>query len=255
VTGTSGGRADSAGVPWAGRTLTPQPFAGDDGRADPRLAAALTGGDEESLASVLLAARVLVPVVALLGDEPATRGPTGLPADKNADMAVATLVAPDGRKALPIFSSLEALTAWDRSARPVPVEGPRAALSAVADGCDALVVDPAGPRPTLVRRPLLWALAQGRRWAPPARDPDVVAAVEAAANAVAGVTGVRCDAGERGDLAVLLGVRPGLDADGLSAVIGVFRNRLAGSDLVAERVEGLEIRVVPALPPENHGNS
>ena len=65
-----------------------------------------------------------------------------------------------------------------------PAEGPRAALSAVADGCDALVVDPAGPRPAVVRRPVLWALAQGRSWVPPAQDPEVLGAVE---HALAGV--------------------------------------------------------------------
>ena len=160
-------------------------------------------------------------------------------------MAVPTLVGPDG-KALPVFSSLHTLTAWDRTARPVPAQGPRAALSAVGDGCAALVIDPAGPHPWRVRRPVLWALAQGRRWTPPARDPEVVAAVEAAAGGIRAVVAVRCEAGDRGDLAVLLGVRPGLDADGLSAVVGVFRDRLASSVLVAERVEGLQIRVVPA---------
>jgi SseB protein N-terminal domain len=254
VTGAPGGRADSTGVPWSGRTLTPQLFAGDDGRADPRLTPALAGGDEEVLAAALAASRVLVPVVAVLGDQPAPLGPTGLPADKNADMAVGMLVGSDGRKALPVFTSLDTLSAWDGAARPVPVEGPRAALSAVAEGCEALVVDPAGPRPRLVRRPLVWALAQGRPWIPAARDPDVVAAVGAAADAVPGVHAVGCEAGDRGDLAVLLAVRPGMDGDGLSAVVGVFRDRLAASELLAERVEGLEIRVVPSWP-ENHGNS
>ncbi len=37
--------ADSAGVPWAGRTLTAQPFPGDDGSADETLLTALAGGD------------------------------------------------------------------------------------------------------------------------------------------------------------------------------------------------------------------
>ncbi len=35
------GATDSAGVPWAGRDLRSQPFAGDDGAADPALVAAL----------------------------------------------------------------------------------------------------------------------------------------------------------------------------------------------------------------------
>src|SRR4051794_13012008 len=116
------GGTDSAGVPWAGRALTSQPFAGDDGRADPALAAALEAGDERALADALATARVLVPVVAVLGEERAPAGPSGLPSDKNADMAVATLVGPDGRTALPVFSSLTTLAAWDATARPVPAE-------------------------------------------------------------------------------------------------------------------------------------
>lgn len=255
MTGGAGGAADSAGVPWAGRTLVPQPFAGDDGRADPRLAAALAAGDEEELAAALAAARVLVPVVAVLGDEPAPVGPSGLPVDRNADMAVATLAGPDGRRALPVFSCVDSLHAWDRTARPVPAEGARAALAALGDGWNALVVDPAGPWPRVVRRPVLEALAQGRRWSPPARDVEVVAAVEAATEAVPGVSGVRCEAGHGVDLAVVVGVRPGLDAGGLTALTDAVRERLAASAVLAERVEGLHIRVVPAHPWKSRGNS
>src|SRR5690349_18796572 len=67
--------ADSAGVPWAGRTLTGQPFTGDDGQAEPGLLGALTGwrdaADRAALTGVVRAwapTRVLVPIVAVLGD-------------------------------------------------------------------------------------------------------------------------------------------------------------------------------------------
>jgi hypothetical protein len=235
------GVADSAGVPWAGRTLTSQPFAGDDGSADPALAAALSSGDEHAVARALADARVLVPVVAVLGEERAPVGPSGQASDKSADMAVATLVGRDGRKALPVFSSLAALAAWDAAARPVPAEGPRAALSAVADGCDALVVDPTGPRSAVVRRPALWALAQGRRWLPPAQDPAVLEAVE---QALAGLgVHVACGPGRQGDLRVRLGVRAGVDAGQLSALLAEVQLRLTASEVLAERVEGLELEV------------
>ena len=49
--------ADSAGVPWAGRTLTSQPFAADDGTADAALARALAAGDLEQTTIALLTAR------------------------------------------------------------------------------------------------------------------------------------------------------------------------------------------------------
>ena len=243
---------DSAGVPWQGRDLTAQPFAGDDGSADPALVAALETGDAARVAAALAASRVLVPVVAVLGDGPSPVGPTGLPVDKSADMAVATLVAPDGARALPVFTSTATLHAWDPTARPVPVEGQRAALAAVQDDCTLLVVDPAGPVPAVVRRPVVWALGQGRHWLPPADDPavldavrrgvtsaDVVSEVVSVASGPLGVTGVRVE----------LAVRPGLDAAELSALAERVRQRLAASELLAERVEALDLRLVPAPSP------
>ena len=241
------GSADSAGVPWAGRTLTPQPFAGDDGSADPALVAALETGDAARVAAALAASRLLVPVIAVLGDDPAPVGPGGLPVDTSADMAVATLVAPDGARALPVFTSLATLQAWDSTARPVPAEGRRAALSAVQDGCTLLVVDPAGPVTAVVPRPVVWALAQGRDWTPPADDPAVLEAVSAAAASTA-VESVACGASGATGLRVELAVRPGLDAAGLSALAEQVRARLAASEVLAERVEALDLRLLVARP-------
>ena len=236
---------DSAGVPWAGRSLTPQPFAGDDGSADAGLAAALAAGDAEQVAAALLTARVLVPVVAVLGEDAAPIGPHGRPVDKSADMAVATLVGPDGRRALPVFSSSATLATWD-AARPVPAEGPRAALSAVQDGCTALIVDPAGPHPVLLPRPALWALAQGRPWVPPHRDPELADAVSAALAGLPDVAGTRLDEAPDAGLTVVLAVRPGLDADQLRALLAQVRARLGGSELLAERADALALTVVRA---------
>ena len=238
--------ADSAGVPWAGRTLPPQPFAADDGSADAPLAGALAAGDLEQVAAALLTARVLVPIMAVLGDGPAPIGPHGRPVDKSADMAVATLVAPDGRRALPVFTSAAALGDWGTTARPVPAEGPRAALSAVQDGCAALVVDPGTPRPIVLPRPALWALAQGRRWVPPVRDPQVADAVRAAVDGLEHVAGLRLEAEEGGGLTVVLAVRPGLDAAELSALVDAVRAGLSRAEVLAERAESLTLTVVPA---------
>ncbi len=237
---------DSAGVPWAGRTLTSQPFAADDGSADPALAAALAARDVEQVAAALVTARVLVPVVAVLGEGPAPIGPHGRPVDKSADMAVATLVAPDGERALPVFSSSATLAGWDAAARPVPAQGPRAALSAVQDRCTALLVDPGSPRPALLPRPALWALAQGRLWVPPERDPEVADAVSSALAGLEDVAGVRLDPAPRAGVTLVLAVRPGLDADRLRALLDGVQARLAGSDLLAERADALALTVVPA---------
>ena len=92
----------------------------DVGDAHPGLAAALASGDSTAIASCLLACRLLVPVVAM-------------PGEGDADMAVPALVAPDGRRALPVFSSYDALRAWQPDARPVPMPGLRVMAGAGAD--------------------------------------------------------------------------------------------------------------------------
>ena len=50
-------------------------------------------------------------------------------------------------------------------ARPVAVYAARAALSAVAEGAELMVLDPGSEVTFVVRRPGLWALAQqGQLW-------------------------------------------------------------------------------------------
>ena len=96
-------------------------------------------------------------------------------------MAAVTLVAPDGQRALPVFTGTDALAAWDPAARPVPVTPARAGQAAVAEGCDVIVVDVAGPATRVLRPSMVWALAQQRPWEPPHTDPFVARSVAAAA--------------------------------------------------------------------------
>jgi hypothetical protein len=244
-----GGETDSVGVPWQGRTLSPQPFTGDTGDADPVLAAALAGhaaGERtaQDVVAALAPARVLVAVVAVEGDSHPVAG--GLRADLGADMALVTLTGADGAKALPVFTSVAALAAWEPAARPVPVESARAALSAVAEGCDRLLVDVAGPHPFTVPRPAVWALGQGRDWVPSPHDPVVTAAVEQAVRGVPDVLGVRCEPGTAAELKVVLGVRAGLDRAGLEAVVAAVGAALGREEAVADRVASMELQVLPA---------
>jgi hypothetical protein len=232
----------------AGRALTPQPFTGDDGAADPGLAAALEAqlcgtGSTADVVAALAAARVLVAVVAVAGDVRVDAD--GPRSDARAEMALVTLTGPDGVRTLPVFSSVATLAAWDAGARPVPVESARAALAAVDEGCDRLVLDPAGPYPFVVRRPAVWALGQGRRWLPAPGDPDVVAAVRRVAGSVPDVVGVRCEPGGPAELRVVLGVRTGLDRARLDGVLAAVRAGLADDQLITDRVDSLELRVLP----------
>jgi SseB protein N-terminal domain len=116
----------------AGLTVTTS-STDDVGDADPTLTAALAAGDVVAIRQALLAARVLVPIVAL-GEE-----------SDAAQMAVPRLVGADGRHALPVFTSYDALRAWRPDARPVPMPGEQAIAGAIGEGYAALVIDVAGP--------------------------------------------------------------------------------------------------------------
>jgi hypothetical protein len=242
------GTADTAGAAWAGRELPPQPFAGDDGAADPALAAALadyrTGG--ASLAGVVRAlapARVLVPVVALPGDSDPL--PALARGDLGADLAIVTITGERGRS-LPVFSAAASLARWSATARPVPVEAARAALAAVAEGCDLLLLDVAGPVPVTVPRPAVWALGQGRAWTPPASDDDVLAALRTVVRLVPGVLGLRLEPFGDAGVRVVLGIRAGLPKARLTAVVAAVQVRMASAEILAERADRVELKILPA---------
>lgn len=154
--------------PSAGPRRIPDPgFSGDAGSADPVLRAALSAYAEApadpqrhvDLFAALRDARLLVPVVAVLGETEVDEA--GLAHDKTSDMATALLTGRDGRQALLAFTGLESLAAWRADARPVPVAAPLAARSALQEEAAALLVDVAGPTSYAVEGALLEGLARG----------------------------------------------------------------------------------------------
>lgn len=255
-----------------GRELPPTSrFAADDGAADPALTAALArsaageGGLEEVVAA-LASARVLVPVLAIEHDQEPGHEAGALHAGvaagageadacgtaefaeaRHASAGVVAVAAPDGRTALPVFTSVAALTAWHATARPMPAEGPRAAAAALGEGWDLLVVDPGGGAPVVVPRPAVHALATGTTWRPAVRegtvDPAVRAAVRRAAEG-AGVRTVDVVPGRRAEVGVVLELTPGLSQSGLEHTLAEVGARLAADPDVAAAVDSLELRPV-----------
>lgn len=188
-------------------------FPGDNGAADPVVAAALAAyaagqGSEYSALTALARSRLLVPVVAVLteaedapGDSPAagrvqaeeatqageqgeaaaearSGQPGGLGQEKSTEMALPTLIGRDGRAAIIAFTSLDALARWRPDARPVPVPAASVWLAGTQDA-SAVVIDVAGPVPMAVDGARLAALAAGRPVPMPHQDPDVLAALQA----------------------------------------------------------------------------
>ena len=236
--------SDSAEVPWSGRELSASGFQGDAGAADPVLRSALaTPGDDLALMRAVEASRFVVPVVA----EPTEVDTSGEhPVDAGVDMAAVTLVAPDGQRALPVFTGTDALATWDPTARPVPVSPARAGQAAVSEGCDVIVVDVAGPATRVLRPSMVWALAQQRPWEPPHTDPFVERSVAAALRDEDDVTAHELEEGNprgEGVLGVVLDLRPGLAPEQVREVATRVGERLATDGELRARIDGLAFRL------------
>ncbi len=272
----AGGTADSAGQPWQGRTLGAEQsyhnFDDDDGATDGRYAAALASlgagmGDEAGVVDSLASARVFVPILAQVA-QPHVEA-NGLASDKESDMALVTLTAPDGRRALPVFSCTGNLASWYPEARPVAVYAARAALSAVAEEAQLMVVDPGAPRTFVLRRPALWALARQQHWLPSYADPQIAHILAGSMAAVRhpALLGIRAEpgggiisadpegntsagGGAGPELRVQLTLAPGLDQDALNALIGELELLWSRNEYFAEAVDSVEIRLL-AAPPRN----
>ena len=129
-------------------------FTADDGSTDPDICAALSAPiDPERLRDAVRAGRLIVAIVA----SPADTGESG--ESDGSQMSVVSMVAADGRRGLLAFTGLDAMHRWNPHARPVPVSGPEVAQAALDDGCEAVVIDVAGPSSAVVAEPDLVELA------------------------------------------------------------------------------------------------
>jgi SseB protein N-terminal domain len=179
-------------------------FRDDHGAVDPAVEAALTAyaagtGAERPVLTALTDSRLLVPVVAVLDDQPATPEPArpepatpepdaggGPPAsvlpggEKASEMAMPVIVGRDGRRALPAFTCAGAMRLWRQDSRPVPVPALAVWQSAVQEAC-AVIIDIAGPVPLAVEGSRLAALAAGAPVPALHEDPDVWQLVAATA--------------------------------------------------------------------------
>ncbi|MFV0426735.1 MAG: SseB family protein [Beutenbergiaceae bacterium] len=227
-------------------------FADDDGSAPAHLAAALGVADPgervEAVVRALATERVLVPVVAGLDQMQQGKDPDEIVGEKVAHAAMVTVALPDGRAALPVFSSMAALTGWRADARPVPTHGRRAALAAAGEGDGVLVLDPGGAS-VLVPRPAARALALGQPWLPAVRNPAVARAVERAVAGQPQVLGVALTSGEATEILIEMTLAAGLDQAQVGGIVRAVGERLSRDQVVAESVDSLTFRLRPRSSP------
>lgn len=279
-----GGAVDSAGFPWEGRSFDHHgtAFADDDGATPVRVAAAVaelraaaaaaaaaTSAEAhwEAVARIAAAhdqvivalgeSRVLVPMLAEAGDLGVT--PEGKTVEKTQELSIVTVAAPDGRRVLPVFSSVETLGRWHEDARPIPVPATQAALAAVQELTDLIILDAATPELEYgIRRPALRALALGETYVPAWADDEVLAAFRAAVAAEPAVADLWLSPGDpegrllAPEVDVNLKLAPGLDRDALTALLERAQAGWTASEVIAERVDSMRVRPIaaPAIESE-----
>jgi hypothetical protein len=229
-------------------------FSDDDGSAAPVLAAALAAwaadrGEEAAVVEALHTARLLVPVVAVLGE--VETGEDGLRREKTSDMAVPTIQAPDGRRALPAFTSTDTLARWRPDARPVAVPLRQALQALAQEGADTLLIDLAGPVTYELTGAALRAAAFGPGRGEPLEDPEVRAALRAAVAAEPGVVRAHLTAGDGSDGTLGLVLAPGADVAETGRALAAAL--AADETLRASLRQGLDLALLPpdaTLPGE-----
>jgi hypothetical protein len=246
---------DSAGVPWEGRSFDHGPASDDDGSAPPRLLEAIRRFrarelGEADVVDAVRESRLLIPLVAVLGDS--GTNDHGHLVDKSQELSIVTVVAPDGRNILPAFTSVAAMSHWNPAARPIPADGPRVALAAADEGTDLVIVDPTAETEFVIRRPALWALANGEPWVPSYLDEAVLSAFMDGTESDDSVIAIQLAPGdpdarlEGSELIVQLTLVDGLGRAELDAIVGGLQERWSRSELIARRVDSLALRLARA---------
>jgi hypothetical protein len=247
--------SDSAGVPWEGRSFDHAHSSDDDGSAPPKLLEAIKRfrsrelGEAEVVAEVRVS-RLLIPLVAHTGDTGVAPG--GHLIDKTQELSIITVAGPDGRSVLPAFTSVQAMAHWNPSARPIPADGVRVALAAASEGTDLVVLDATSPTEFAIRRPALWALGQAKKWQPSYLDEAVLAAFMEAADGEDAIVAIQLAPGDPDarlagpELLVQLSLVEGLDEIALAELLGREQERWSESELIAERVDSMTVKLARA---------
>jgi hypothetical protein len=214
--------------------------------------------------AALTGSRLLVPVTAVISEvdaasaeEHQTAGPNAAPRqERHSEIALITIMASDGRRALPAFTSVGSLARWNPEARPVPASAGRVCAGALAEGADLVVVDPCGPSTVELSGPTLWALAEGRQLLAPAEDPEVINAVRRATvgtESVFGMSYVSPGGEPRTELVISLVATGTAGEPERRTAAEHVASRLAADPIMRVRVQrGVQIAVVTAPPPTGH---
>jgi hypothetical protein len=241
--------ADSSGVPWEGRTFQDNPHARDTGQTPADVAERLTEwragtGTFTDLVAAFAVNRFLVPLVVHAGEAFDVDNP--VMEDKVQELAVITVAGPSGETVIPAFTSVAAMSVWNPDARPIPIEAQRVALAAASEHTDRIVVNP-GTDSIVLRRPVVWSIAQGNPYVAPWESTEFLAETR---RLLAGIDnlleigvapGDPNATGDGPDVTLVLALVDGLDADRVQSLVAAIQARVAGNDRFVAQVDALTL--------------
>nr|WP_244960738.1 SseB family protein [Pseudoclavibacter chungangensis] len=203
----------------------------------------------ERVVDALRHARVLVPLIAELGE--AGANDEGVTVDKSAELSIVTVQGPDGRPVLPVFTSTDAMRAWNPDARPIPIGMRRVAAAVVEEGTDLVIVDPGSATEFGIRRPASWAIVRDEPWTPAWSNEEVATAVAAGVSAEPLVEAIEMGPGGLGvglegpELLVTLRVPDSAPRDELAALATRAQTAWQEDESIAVGVDSMTLRLAP----------
>ena len=247
--------ADSAGKPWAGRSFDANQNQHDDGRAPEHLLVALKDFANQKISAdkvvdALRGSRLLIPLVANLGES--GEGAHGHTVDKSAELSIITVSTPDSQVALPAFTSVEAMQAWNPKARPVPNQARVVALAAASENSTRLVIDATSEHEFVLRRPAIAALAQDLPWQSAEANLLVRNVVDQAIDSIEQIKHFTLLSGDPlsrlagPELVVVLYLAPGLSPSDLESIESQIFERLSLAKEFVAAVDSMAIKFLAA---------
>jgi hypothetical protein len=149
----------------------------------------------------------------------------------------------DGKVAMPVFTSLDELTKWNKEARPIPLVANDFAQQTIDQELDALILDIASDHRFVIQGYMLSCLAKNHEWTYPYQDLEVKETIEEICLKLKRVNKIEITKGVDCDLHVNIFGPPELADE----VIGLG-NEIAEQEIIRERAPlGADLFLTPLL--------
>jgi hypothetical protein len=204
----------------------------DKGESDPVLLALLQnkGNDYEKLVFNRLKNSRLIGAIVAKKDE-------------NVEMMQALFSSNDGKVAMPVFTSLDELTKWNKEARPIPLVANDFAQQTIDQELDALILDIASDHRFVIQGYMLSCLAKNQEWNYPHQDLEVKETIEKICQKLKRISKIEITKGVDCDLQVNIYGPPDLADE----VIGLGKE-IAEQEIIRERAPlGADLFLTPLL--------